>query len=117
MSFRTLLESLLHTIPTSRGILLMDAEGLSVDFVAPSGDDIEALGAEYTTFLKELRLAAEEMNLGAPRYVGILTDRSLLSFSFLDKEYLVSLVTDPRAGVGRSRWALATARPGFAAEL
>ncbi len=95
----------------------MDTEGLAIDFLAPSDEDIEAVGAEYAPFLKEVQLTAEEMDLGAPLYVGIVTDHSLLSFGFLDREHLITLVTDPRTSVGRARWELVAARPAFAAEL
>ncbi len=94
-----------------RGAFTMDYDGLPLEVVrsATAGIDLDAIGAEMATVLREARQAAQDLGLGPLRGMSVRTVGPTLIFQDSGRDYLLVAVLERAASAAAARRALAEA--------
>ncbi len=94
-----------------RGIFTLDYDGLPLETARPAStdSDLEAVGAEMATVLREARQAALDLGLGPLRGMSVRAAGQTLIFRDSGRDYLLAAVLDPIASAAAARRVLAEA--------
>lgn len=82
MGFQALLGLLIERVKGAEGAFLMTFDGLLIEGLAREGVDLEVIGAEYASLLKDTLTFGQEMGLGGAKGISILSKGRSLSFAF-----------------------------------
>lgn len=110
------LKQLVEQNDGAMGAIMMGYDGITIEkYVAPSvSTDLETMVTEFSIKLKELRQAAESLELGDVSDITVKAQNSTLLFHGVNEEIFVALVLKHAGSFGQSRWRL---RKGAAALL
>lgn len=94
-----------------RGAFTMDYDGLPLEVVrsGPGGIDLDAIGAEMATVLREARQAGVDLGLGPLRGVSVRAAGPTTIIRDSGREYLLVAVLDRASSAAVARRALAEA--------
>ena len=117
MSFRDVLEGIRKRVEGTLAVSLLGLDGITVDSINPGSVPLDVMGAEFSGFLKSIRLSNTELNTGEVQQFSLVTERYIAFVSAVTTEYYVLLVTTSNGNYGRARFELARAKQVLRDEL
>jgi len=117
VSFRDVLEGIRERVEGTLAVSLLGLDGITVDSINPGRVPLDVMGAEFSGFLKSIRLSNTELNTGEVQHFSLVTERYIAFVSAVTTEYYVLLVTTSNGNYGRARFELARAKQVLRDEL
>jgi predicted regulator of Ras-like GTPase activity (Roadblock/LC7/MglB family) len=118
MDFKKILEEMLENVEGAIGSSLVGMDGIVIDQVARNqAFDINAVGAEYSSIIKNAMRASSNFGLGNTAEILITTDKATMIMMLVGKSYFVALALNLDGNLGRGRLELKKAIPKFEKEL
>lgn len=119
--FQEVLKDVVDRTEGSIAGLVMGFDGITVDSYVREGSEgaleVETIGMEYSVILKEIRKAAEMLDVGSAREVAIQAERLTTVIRLINEEYFVALAMKPEGNYGKARFLLRTSATKLAADL
>lgn len=106
--FRTILEKIVTSCSGGMGAVLMGYDGIAIDqyMVEENTLDLNLVGIEYSNVTKEIRNAAEILQVGTLQEVTIKTEQFYVIIHSLTDEYFVALMLERNGNFGQGRYLL-----------
>lgn len=106
--FKELLKGVVERTEGGVAGVVMGFDGIPVDYYATNagGFDVEAVGAEFSGVLREIRKAAQMLEAGDAREVSIQAEKLTTVVRLLNDEYFVAVTLRPDGNVGKARYLL-----------
>jgi predicted regulator of Ras-like GTPase activity (Roadblock/LC7/MglB family) len=118
MDFKKMLEEILSNVEGAIGSSLVGMDGIVIDQVSHNASfDINAVGAEYSSILKNAMKASANFGFGNTAEILITTDKATMIMMMVGKGYFVALALNLDGNLGRGRLELKKAIPKFEKEL
>jgi len=117
VSFRDVLEGIRKRVEGTLAVSLLGLDGITVDSINPGSVPLDVMGAEFSGFLKSIRLSNTELNTGEVQQFSLVTERYIAFVSAVTTEYYVLLVTTSDGNYGRARFELARTKQVLRDEL
>ena len=117
MSFRDVLEGIRKRVEGTLAVSLLGLDGITVDSINPGSVPLDVMGAEFSGFLKSIRLSNTELNTGEVQQFSLVNERYIALVSAVTTEYYVLLVTTSDGNYGRARFELARTKQVLRDEL
>lgn len=117
--FRQAIQKVIDGVDGGVAGILMGFDGISVDsYVRPGGQaDVNTVGMEFAHILKQVRAAAEQLEVGQVDELTLSTEQLTLVVRLLNAEYFLACVLKAGGNVGKARYLLRVASPTLRAEL
>ena len=117
MSFRGVLDGIRERVDGTLAVSLIGLDGITIDGINPGSVPLDVMGAEFSGFIKSIRLSNTELNTGQVLQFSLVTEKYTAFVSAVTPEYYVVLVTAPEGNFGRARFELARAKQLLGEEL
>ena len=117
MSFRGVLDGIRERVDGTLAVSLIGLDGITIDGINPGSVPLDVMGAEFSGFIKSIRLTNTELNTGQVLQFSLVTEKYTAFVSAITAEYYVVLVTTPDGNYGRARFELARAKQLLGEEL
>ena len=118
MSFTEVLKEAVERVDGAVSAMIIGADGMSVEeYAIEKLVDLTDLSAEASTMIRDIELAAENLNLGEAREFSIISDTCGIIMRRINPEYYLALVIKPDGNYGKGRYILKTAIPKLEAEF
>ncbi len=106
--FKQILERIVTSCSGGVGAVLMGYDGIGIDqyTVEDNSLDLNLVGIEYSNVTKEIRTAAEVLNVGSLQEVAIKTERFYVIIHSLTDEYFIALIIRRNGNYGQGRYLL-----------
>ncbi len=117
MSFKDVLEGIRERVEGTLAVSLIAVDGIAVESINPGRVPLDVMGAEFTGFLKSIRLSNTELNTGEVRQFSLVTEKYITFVSAVTSEYFVLLVVAADGNYGRARFELARSKQLLREEL
>ena len=117
MSFRDVLGGIRDRVEGTLAVSLIGLDGIMVEGLNPGHVPLDVMGAEFSGFIKSIRVSNTELNTGQVLQFSLVTEKYTAFVSAVSPEYYVVLVTSPEGNFGRARFELARAKQLLGAEL
>jgi predicted regulator of Ras-like GTPase activity (Roadblock/LC7/MglB family) len=118
MDFKKILQEMLSNVEGAIGAGLVGMDGIVIDQVSNNASfDINAVGAEYSSILKNALRASMSFGLGHTSEILMTTDKATMIVMMAGKDYFVTLAISLDGNLGRGRLELKKAIPKFEKEL
>ena len=117
MSFRGVLDGIRQRVDGTLAVSLIGLDGITIDGINPGSVPLDVMGAEFSGFIKSIRLSNTELNTGQVLQFSLVTEKYTAFVSAVTPEYYVVLVTAPDGNFGRARFELARAKQLLGEEL
>jgi predicted regulator of Ras-like GTPase activity (Roadblock/LC7/MglB family) len=96
---------------------LIGLDGIAVETVGGRDIPLDALGAEFGSFIKSIQHANTELDTGEVLQFSLVTEKYITFLSEVTPEYYILLVLRPDGNYGRARFELAKAKELLRDEL
>jgi predicted regulator of Ras-like GTPase activity (Roadblock/LC7/MglB family) len=118
MDFKKILQETLSNVEGALGAGLVGMDGIVIDQISNNSSfDINAVGAEYSSIIKNAMRASANFGLGNTAEILITTDKATMIMMMVGQNYFVSLAINLDGNLGRGRLELKKAIPKFEKEL
>jgi predicted regulator of Ras-like GTPase activity (Roadblock/LC7/MglB family) len=117
VSFRGVLDGIRERVDGTLAVSLIGLDGITIDGINPGSVPLDVMGAEFSGFIKSIRLSNTELNTGQVLQFSLVTEKYTAFVSAITPEYYVVLVTTPDGNYGRARFELARAKQLLGEEL
>jgi predicted regulator of Ras-like GTPase activity (Roadblock/LC7/MglB family) len=118
MDFKKILEETLSNVDGAIGAGLVGMDGIVIDQISKNSSfDINAVGAEYSSIIKNAMRASSNFGLGNTTEILITTDKATMIMMMVGQSYFVTLAINLEGNLGRGRLELKKAIPKFEKEL
>ncbi len=118
MDFKKILEETLSNVEGAIGAGLVGMDGIVIDQISHNASfDINAVGAEYSSIIKNAMRASSNFGLGNTTEILITTDKATMIMMMVGQNYFVTLAINLDGNLGRGRLELKKAIPKFEKEL
>ena len=117
MSFRGVLDGIRQRVDGTLAVSLIGLDGITIDGINPGSVPLDVIGAEFSGFIKSIRLSNTELNTGQVLQFSLVTEKYTAFVSAITQEYYVVLITAPEGNYGRARFELARAKQLLGEEL
>ena len=118
MDFKQILQETLANVEGGIGAGLVGMDGIVIDQISKNSSfDINAVGAEYSSILKNAMRASSNFGLGHTTEILITTDKATMIMMMVGENYFVTLAINLDGNLGRGRLELKKAIPKFEKEL
>ena len=117
MSFRDVLGGIRERVEGTLAVSLIGLDGITIEGINPGRIPLDVMGAEFSGFIKSIRLTNTEFNSGQVLQFSLVTEKYIAFVSAVTPEYYVVLVTAPEGNYGRARFELARAKQLLGEEL
>jgi predicted regulator of Ras-like GTPase activity (Roadblock/LC7/MglB family) len=117
VSFRGVLDGIRERVDGTLAVSLIGLDGITIDGINPGSVPLDVMGAEFSGFIKSIRLSNTELNTGQVLQFSLVTEKYTAFVSAVTPEYYVVLVTAPDGNFGRARFELARAKQLLGEEL
>jgi len=109
VSFSEVLKEAIEKVDGAVSALILGSDGISVDeYTEEKLLSLEDLGAEASTMIKDINLAAKDLGLGTAREFSILSDKCGIVMRKINADYYLALVIKPDGNYGKARFILKT---------
>lgn len=117
--FKEILERLVTECSGGVGAVLMGYDGIGIDqfLVEEQALDLNLVGIEYSNVVKDIRNAAEVLELGNLQEVSIKTELYYVILHALSAEYFVALLVERSGNFGQGRYLVMRDAPALRAAL
>ncbi len=108
---KTMLDTLKQLVEQNEGALgaiMMGYDGITIEkYISPkAGMDLEIVTTEFSIKIRELRQAAQSLDLGELRDITVKASNKTMLFHEVNDEIFVALILSNAKSFGRSRWRL-----------
>ncbi len=110
------LQKLLQGCPEAEAAALMDPDGIPV-LVEPRSYDVEVLGAEMASMVREMEDASRELQHGKLRQLEVCTDSRMLLLTTIVEGYFLLIFLEAQAVAGRAKFYSRVAREALYSEF
>jgi len=119
MAFQEILQDIVTNVEGGLAGVVMGMDGITVDsYTSPAFPfDLQVLGVESATLMREIKRAAEALRSGSLREISFITEGATVILRALTDEYFVALVLSPNGNFGKGRYLLKRAGPRLMAEF
>jgi predicted regulator of Ras-like GTPase activity (Roadblock/LC7/MglB family) len=117
VSFRGVLNGIRERVDGTLAVSLIGLDGITIDGINPGSVPLDVMGAEFSGFIKSIRLSNTDLNTGQVLQFSLVTEKYTAFVSAITPEYYVVLVTTPDGNYGRARFELARAKQLLGEEL
>lgn len=104
MTFNEAVEDIMRTCPGAKAVAIIDPDGIPV-LIEPAQPEIEVLGAEMASVIREMNQAGRELDHGALKQVSAAADRVQIVLTMMAAGYFLMVLLEPDAVTGRARLA------------
>ena len=108
--FREVLESIERNVDGTLAISLMGLDGIAIETVNHGGVQLDAISAEFGSFLKTVRVSNQELNTGEVEQFSLVTDRYVTFLSAVTSDYFILMILSRDGNYGRARYELRRAK-------
>ncbi|HUP66491.1 MAG TPA: hypothetical protein VM557_14565 [Thermoanaerobaculia bacterium] len=106
MKFREILEEIRKNVDGAKAVSLMGLDGIAIDSVNPENVPLDNFHAEFSAFLKGLRVANAELDAGEIQQFSVVTDRYITFLSAITSDYYMLVIMSAGGNYGRARFEL-----------
>ncbi len=118
MDFKKILEETISNVEGAIGAGLVGMDGIVIDQISRNPTfDINAVGAEYSSIIKNAMRASSNFGLGNTAEILITTDKATMIMMMVGQTYFITLAINLDGNLGRGRLELKKAIPKFEKEL
>ncbi len=119
MTFREILERLVHDTPGARAAGILASDGIPVDEYARAGEDCDlaSVGIEHQSAVDQLRKASAATGSGELREMVLTTDAGHLYLRWIDDDLYLLASLEPTAVLGKLRYLAACLQSDLRAAL
>ena len=113
MEFKEILGELVERVDGARAAILMGYDGIAIDEYRKEGvdTDIQLIGIEYSSILKEMKRASEILEAGEVAEVSIVTGKGMVVVRGVTDEYFVMVSLTVDGNLGKARYLMKMAAP------
>jgi len=106
--FKSILREVVENTDGAVAAILMGFDGITVDSYSSEagGVDMEIVGGEYSQVLRQIKQAAELLEMGAAREVAIQAENMTTVMRLINEEYFVAVALQPTGNFGKARFLL-----------
>ena len=117
--FQDSLKKLVDNVDGGIAGLLMGFDGIAVDSYTrdTGGLDIMTVVMEFSVILREVRRAAEALEIGGVQEVAIRSEKHTILLRVMNQEFFVALAITESGNFGKGRYLLRMVAPKLQAEL
>lgn len=118
MSFTDTLSGLVHRVDGAVSAMIIGTDGILVEeFALEKILDLNALGAETSQMMKDIKFAAENLGLGEAKEFSVISDLCGVIMRKINDDYFLALVIRPDGNYGKGRFVMRTAVVHLAKEF
>ncbi len=116
--FKEYLKELVRSVDGAVGAVIMGMDGIAVDEYCEREDtDIQLIGIEFSSVVKEMNRASESMETGEAGEVIMVCDKKSMLVRRINGEYFVVLVLNGSGNLGKGRFKLRLLVPRLSSEF
>ncbi len=109
MSFSEVLKEAVEKVDGAVSAMILGSDGIPVEEYAKEKLlSLEDLGAEASTMIRDINMAANDLGLGTAREFSIISDKCGIILRQINPEYYLALVIRPDGNYGKGRFILKT---------
>lgn len=118
MSFSGILKEAVEKVDGAVSAVILGSDGIPVEeYATEKLLDLEDLGAEAATMIKDINIAAKDLGLGTAREFSIVSDKCGIIMRQINAAYYLALVIRPDGNYGKGRFVLKTTVPKIEGEF
>lgn len=108
--FKRVLEQMADRVDGTLAVSLMGLDGIAIESVNRSGIQLDAVSAEFGSFVKAIRVSSAELNTGEVQQLAVMTDQYVTFLSAVTSDYFVLMILSRDGNYGRARYELRRAK-------
>ncbi|HYA31413.1 MAG TPA: hypothetical protein VED67_01545, partial [Thermodesulfovibrionales bacterium] len=98
--------------------VILGSDGIPVEEYATERLlNLEDLGAEASTMIKDINIAAQDLGIGAAKEFSIVSDKCGIIMRQINASYYLALIIRPDGNYGKGRFVLKTTVPKIEGEF
>ena len=118
MSFSEILKNAVERVEGAVSAMILGSDGILVEeYASEKILNLEDLGAEASTMIRDITIAASDLGLGTAREFSILSDKCGIILRQINSAYYLALVIRPEGNYGKGRFVLKTVIPKIEKEF
>jgi predicted regulator of Ras-like GTPase activity (Roadblock/LC7/MglB family) len=119
MDFKEILKDIVKRVDGGMAAVLMGYDGISIDeySIEGAGIDIQQIGVEYSSILKELKRTSEALEGGDVAEVCVTTGKGIAVAGSLSADYFLMVYLAPDGNLGKARYLMKMAVPKLKEQL
>lgn len=119
MDFREILKDMVQRVDGGRAAVLMGYDGIAIDEYKKEGEvtDIQLMGIEYSTVLKEMKHTSEILEGGEVAEVSVVTGSGMVVARAVTDDYFVMINLALDGNLGKARYLMKMAVPKLKEQL
>lgn len=118
MNFSDVLKEAVEKVDGAVSAMILGSDGIPVEeYATEKLLNLEDLGAEASTMIKDINLAAKDLGIGTAREFSILSDKCGIIMRQINAAYYLALVIRPDGNYGKGRFVLKTTIPKIEGEF
>ena len=103
MSFDRALRELIDRCPGCRAAAIVDPDGIPV-VVEPSSTEVETLGAELASLIKDINSAGQELEHGTVNQFTVAAEHAKIVLTTIAAGYFLVIVLEPTGVTGQAQF-------------
>ncbi|MCL5022509.1 MAG: hypothetical protein M1497_03920 [Nitrospirae bacterium] len=112
MSFSEILKDAVERVEGAVSSMILGSDGIPVEeYAVEKLLSLEDLGAEASTMIRDVNIAAKDLGLGTAREFSIISDKCGIILRQINSSYYLALVIRPGGNYGKGRFVLKTTVP------
>jgi predicted regulator of Ras-like GTPase activity (Roadblock/LC7/MglB family) len=115
--FKRVLAAIRDHVDGTLAVSLIGLDGIAIEKINDGKVPLDVLGAEFGSFIKNIRLSNTELNTGEVLQFSLVTEKYITFLSAVTSEYFILLVLRPDGNYGRARFELARSKQLLRDEL
>ncbi len=108
MSFADLIKNIVDNVNGCSGGMIIGIDGIAVEQYIVDGEiiDLQNIGVEYTSLVKDISDASRDLGLSDPEQLTIEYDDTIFILRSINKEYFIILSLKKSGNIGKARFLL-----------
>ena len=117
--FREVLQEVVEKTDGAIAAILMGYDGIPVEQYVDDDAvlDVETVGMEYSVILKQIKNAAEMLDIGSANEVAIRAERMTTIIRLVTDEYFLAVALRPAGNFGKARYLMRVRSSALASNL
>jgi predicted regulator of Ras-like GTPase activity (Roadblock/LC7/MglB family) len=107
MNFTETLKAMVERVDGAVSAMIIGTDGIPVEeYAVEKIIDLNALGAETSQMMKDIKFAAENLGLGEAKEFAIVSDLCGIIMRKINEDYFLAMVIKPEGNYGKGRYVL-----------
>ncbi len=116
--FKEFLSDLVQSVDGALGSVLMGMDGIPIEeFCVRPEEDLQLIGIEVSSILKEMNRAARSMATGALGEFFMVNENKTTLVRKINEEYFLVIVLNGKGNLGKGRFKMRVMVPGISKEF